>query len=134
MSYNYKKNMKKPISKLRLVNDYKEYYVLQFKTAGWFTRWITVTQYTPTISRSHKPGDSLSYGKWGNRWWRIDSNKYGEKLQKELCDSLKTVGDIYRKFIEPDENRMKYDYKMYEDYMDKLNSVKELNSVNEVFE
>ena len=111
--YNYKKNMKRLILKLRLVHDYKKNYVLQFQTVGWFARWITVTTYIPTISRSYKPGDSFAYGNWCNRWWTIETNEYGEKLKKELCDSLKTVGDIYHKFIEPDENRMESDYKRY---------------------
>ena len=42
MNYNYKKNMDKQIIKLRFVHSYKENYCLQFKTTGWFAKWITV--------------------------------------------------------------------------------------------
>lgn len=123
MNYNYKKNIDKKILELRFVHSYKEYYSLQFKTPGWFAQWITVEQYTPTISASDKPGGLTSYGDWGNRWWKIESNDYGKKRLDELRAKLKTVGDIYRTYIEPDEKRMTADYKRYEEYWNKINSV-----------
>lgn len=123
MSYNYQKNIDKQILKIRFVHSYKEYYSLQFKTTGWFAKWITVEEYKPTISASDKPGGISSYGNWENRWWRIESNDYGKKLLDELRAQLKTVGDIYRTYIEPEEKRMAADYKRYKEYWKKINSV-----------
>ncbi len=123
MSYKYQKNIDKQILKLRFVHSYKEYYSLQFKTPGWFAQWITVEKYLPTVSASDKPGGVTSYGNWEKRWWRIESNDYGKKLLDELRAKLKTVGDIYRTYIEPEEKRMEADYKRYKEYWNKINSV-----------
>lgn len=123
MNYNYKKNIDRQIIKLRFVHSYKEYYSLQFKTTGWFAKWITVEEYNPTISASDKPCGVTSYGNWENRWWKIESDEYGKKLLDELRAKLKTVGDIYSTYIEPEEKRMAADYKRYEEYWNKINSV-----------
>ena len=123
MNYNYKKNMDKQIIKLRFVHSYKENYCLQFKTTGWFAKWITVEEYNPTISASDRPGGISSYGNWENRWWSIESNEYGKKLLDKLRAELKTVGDIYHAYIESDEKRMADDYKRYHEYWAKINSV-----------
>ena len=121
--YNYEKNQEKKIVKLRLVHDYKNKYVLKFRTEGWCSLWHTVEEYTPTTCRSDRPGDGTIYGNWNVRWWTINSDIYGKRLLEELRSELKTVGDIYRRYIKPGIDRMNSDYARYREYQNELNSV-----------
>ena len=117
--YNYKKNMGKPV-RLQLVHDYKEYYRLEFCTTNrrWFNVWNVVEKYTPG-----EVGDSLLIGEWSALWFKVPTLKYGEELIAKLREKLKTVGDIYRTYIEPGE-RAEADYlKRCEEYEARINSV-----------
>lgn len=116
---NYKKNMDKPV-RLQLVHAYHEYYRLEFCTTNrrWFNVWHVVEEYEPGTV-----GSPFLRGKWSDRWFKVPTLKHGEELIAKLRDKLKTVGDIYRTYIEPGE-RAEADYqKKCEEYEARINSV-----------
>ena len=137
LDFDYKSNMDKPV-KLRLIHDYHEYYCLEFcmeePCTGPISRlfhkvvtvWHAVQHYTHTVSPADKPGDGCCvnlHGRWSNRWFKVSTKEEGDKLLKELRDKLKTVGDIYHAYIEPDEKQRQSDMDRYNEYVAKCNAV-----------
>ena len=118
-NYNYDKNLEKPV-KLRLVHEYHEYYRLEFCTTSrrWFNLWHAVKEY--------EPGFVVSYfvtGGWKTRWFKVPTAAHGEELIVKLREKLKTVGDIYHKYIEPGELRQSEYNRQCDEYAKKLDSV-----------
>lgn len=137
LDFDYKSNMDKTV-KLHLIHDYHEYYSLEFSVeeqcAGPISRlfhkvvtvWHAVQHYTHTIQPSDKPGDGCCFnlhGRWSNRWFKVSTKEEGENLIKELRGKLKTVGDIYHAYIEPDEKQRQSDMDRYNEYVAKCEAV-----------
>jgi len=137
LDFDYKSNMDKTV-KLHLIHDYHEYYSLEFSVeeqgTGPISRlfhkvvtvWHAVQHYTSTITPSDKPGDGCCFnlhGRWSNRWFKVSTKEEGEQLINELRGKLKTVGDIYHAYIEPDEKQRQSDLDRYNEYVTKRDAV-----------
>lgn len=133
LDFDYKSNMDKTV-KLRLIHTYHEYYSLEFSVDGLISRlfhkvvtvWHAVQHYTNTIEPSDKPGDGCCFnvhGRWSNRWFKVSTKEEGEQLINELRGKLKTVGDIYHAYIEPDEKQRQSDLDRYNEYVAKCDAV-----------
>ena len=131
--FDYKSNMDKTV-KLHLIHAYHEYYSLEFSVDGLISRlfhkvvtvWHAVQHYTNTIEPSDKPGDGCRFnvhGRWSNRWFKVSTKEEGEQLINELRGKLKTVGDIYHAYIEPDEKQRQSDLDRYNEYVTKRDAV-----------
>lgn len=102
VQYDYKKHMDEPV-KLRLVHAYSCYYTLEFcpvndtKTNLPIVHkdtWYPVQEYEPTL------GDDEPYGSWRSRWFDVVDAADAKKKLDGFKSRIKTVGDIYHKFIE----------------------------------
>lgn len=116
LSFKYDKYMDTPV-KLRFVHDYEHYYNLEFCLLdGSREKWHAVQEYHHPLA-GYRPGSGNEYtvyGNWTNRWFRVKSPDDARKQFEKFKNTLKTVGDIYRRFIESDVRKREKDIDTYE--------------------
>lgn len=116
LRFEYDKYMDTPV-KLRFVHDYENYYNLEFCLLdGSREKWHAVQEYHHPL-RGDKPGscsEYIVYGNWTNRWFGVKSPDDAREQLEKFKNTLKTVGDIYRRFIESDVRKREKDIDTYE--------------------
>ena len=108
---------------LRLDRQYGHFYTLQFTTPDGdpLSRlsWYAVRTYVPTPSRLHRPGDGCPeklYGNWVHHTIYVEDPEAGKQILQKLRETIHTVHDIYRTFIEDGMKQMESDRERYEEY------------------
>lgn len=116
LRFEYNKYMDTPV-KLRFVHDYEHYYNLEFCLLdGSREKWHAVQEYHHPLS-GIRPGscnEYVVYGNWTNRWFRVKSPGDAREQFEQFKGALKTVGDIYRRFIESDVRTREKDIEAYD--------------------
>ena len=116
LRFEYDKYMDTPV-KLRFVHDYEHYYNLEFCLLdGSREKWHTIQEYHHPL-RGYRPGscgEYIVYGNWTNRRFGVKSPDDSRKQLEKFKNTLKTVGDIYRRFIESDVRAREKDIEAYD--------------------
>ena len=116
LRFEYDKHMDTPV-KLRFVHDYEHYYNLEFCLLdGSREKWHAVQEYHHPLC-GDRPGscsEYIVYGNWTNRWFGVKSPGDAREQFEKFKGTLKTVGDIYRRFIESDVRAREKDIEDYE--------------------
>ena len=125
LRFDYDKHMDTPV-KLRFVHDYEHYYNLEFCLLdGSREKWHAVQEYHHPL-RGDRPGscgEYIVYGNWTNRWFKVESPEDAKKQFEKFKSTLKTVGDIYKRFIERDVRAREEDIEAYDRKMERENAL-----------
>lgn len=116
LRFEYDKYMDTPV-KLRFVHDYEHYYDLEFCLLdGSREKWHAVQEYHHPL-RGDRPGscgEYIVYGNWTTRLFGVKSPDDARNQLEKFKNTLKTVGDIYRRFIESDARAREKDIEAYD--------------------
>ena len=131
--YEYEEKKDRKVT-LRLTKVFSHEYSLQFTTADdntvWLTpSWTTVNMYIPTYSPSIEPGTGcpdMHYGNWSPRLFHVADPADGRLLLAQFQAKIRTVGDIYRMFIEDGVKMMENDSTQYRNYIKSVKAMPEI--------
>lgn len=116
--------MQEPV-KIRLVHDFEDEYAMEFCLLNERPHWYQVQEYSRTIDNTYKPGSSSCYthGVWTTRWFEVRDADHAKKILENYRKKIKTVGDIYRIFIEKGVNEREADMEAYIKYQSHMDSL-----------
>lgn len=92
------------------------YGIIFFLLDGSREKWHAVQEYHHPL-RGDRPGscgEYIVYGNWTNRWFGVKSPDDAREQLEKFKNTLKTVGDIYRRFIESDVRAREKDIEAYD--------------------
>lgn len=126
LEYDFEHHMNEPV-KIRLVNDFEDEYAMEFcllnETPRWHgPSWHQVQTYVCAL-RGTEPGTGLSTGVWTTRWFEVRDADHAKKILENYREKIKTVGDIYRLFIENSIRERERDMEAYKKYKSHLDSL-----------